>query len=88
MKQISITPTAQITAGNYIVSVGIHDKSEIAIFSKSSGKVCEFKNARYKGKLSKIKRSFGKHLCSSEEFYFAKMDEADVLKMIEILKAK
>lgn len=74
----------QISAGKFVVSVGSFDESEIAIISKSSGKMSKLKHAG--SKLKQIKRKFKPWLCSQESFAFSFMTNDLTLDLIKMLK--
>ena len=86
IKEIQIKKGNIFPCGNYLISIGISTETDIAIFSKSTGEVCKFKNIRKGGKLHKIKRKFSKYLVSGEAFYFAYMYENTVKELVSELK--
>ena len=71
MKTIEIKKYTLVDAGNYNVGIGIHDKTEIAIISKSTGKICMFYYIKRGRKLAKVKRKFKQWLNSGEYFTFS-----------------
>jgi len=77
-----------INAGNFQVSIGTHDITDVAIISKSSGKFVEFKNIQKGGKLSKVKRKFKLWLNSNETFTFERMQPETTIELINFLKKK
>lgn len=83
-KQIALKANTLINCGSHEVSIGT-DTTEIAIFSKTTGEFCKFKDIKKGGKLAKIKRKFKKHLISETDMVF-KMQEDDAIELIEMLK--
>jgi hypothetical protein len=77
-----------INAGNFQVSIGTYNITDVAIISKSTGKFVEFKNIVKGGKLSKVKRKFKRNLNSSEEFAFGNMQPDTTIELINFLKKK
>jgi len=77
-----------INAGNFQVSIGTHDITDVAIISKSSGKFVEFKNIQKGGKLSKVKNKFKSNLNSKETFTFERMQPETTIELINFLKKK
>lgn len=75
-----------IHAGNYIVHIGTMKVSDVAVYSKFTGKVVSFDNIMQRGKLHRVKRAFKNRIASSEAFYFSFMSTADTVKLIEMLK--
>lgn len=86
MANITLQKGKQITAGNYIVSIGSRDTTDIAIVSKKTGEFVEIKNIVKGGKLEKVKRKFRKWLNSKETFTFQFMQPDTVKELIEFLK--
>lgn len=79
----------QISAGNYIVSIGLFNVTDVAIYSKSSGKCVPIKRGNKQTKKFKsIKRKFKHYLCSSRSFYFCHMRPDMTVDLINILKNK
>tara|TARA_R110000787_G_scaffold278198_1_gene387834 strand:- start:31 stop:309 length:279 start_codon:yes stop_codon:yes gene_type:complete len=74
----------EISVGNFIVSIGAFNKRDVAIFSKSTGKFCEFKHAG--NKLKKVKRVFKTWLNSNETFTFSFMTKNITEELIKNLK--
>lgn len=84
MKNQDFEKGQEIIVGNFIVSIGIFNAREVAIFSKATGKFCEFKHAGKK--LNKIKRNFKTWLNSNETFTFSFMTKDITEELIENLK--
>jgi hypothetical protein len=77
-----------INAGNFQVSIGTYDITDVAIISKNNGKFVQFKNIQKGGKLSKVKRKFKLWLNSNEEFTFERMQPETTIELINFLKKK
>ena len=77
-----------INAGNFQVSIGTYDITDVAIISKNNGKFVEFKNIRKGGKLSKVKRKFKSNLNSNDAFTFQFMQPTTTIELINFLKKK
>ena len=77
-----------INAGNFQVSIGTFQITDVAIISKSNGKFVEFKNILKGGKLSKVKRKFKRWLNSNETFTFEFMQPETTIELINFLKKK
>jgi len=77
-----------INAGNFQVSIGTYDITDVAIISKNNGKFVEFKNIRKGGKLSKVKRKFKSNLNSNDAFTFQFMQPDTTIELINFLKKK
>jgi hypothetical protein len=86
MKAIEIKQKSLINAGNFLISIGTHEITEIAIISKSTGEFCRFSNIKKGGKLSKVKRKFKTWINSDETFTFSHMTKERTLELIEFLK--
>ena len=86
MEKLEIKKSSLINAGNFIVSIGTHTISDVALISKSSGNFVSFKNIKKGGKLSKIKRKFKNKICDDNQFFFSFMSKEDVFNLIKILK--
>jgi hypothetical protein len=82
----TIQKKALINAGNFKVSIGTHEITDVAIISKHTGKFVEIKNIRRGGKLSKVKRKFKHWLNSNEHFTFQFMQPETTLELIAFLK--
>ena len=78
----------QISAGNFIVSIGSFTTTEVAIFSKSSGKFVELKMTKRSKKLKKIKRKFKTWLNSESTFTFSHFTPEKVGELVTELKSK
>lgn len=76
----------QISAGNFIVSIGAFNTEDVAIFSKHTGDFCQFKNIKKGGKLAKVKRKFKNNLNSKSSFSFGFMQPETTKKLIDFLK--
>lgn len=68
MQEIKIKKGSLINAGNFQVSIGIHDSTDIAIISKHTGNFVMVKNIKKGGKLAKVKRKFKLPVSGSKEF--------------------
>lgn len=77
-----------INAGNFQVSIGTYNITDVAIISKSSGNFVEFKNIVKGGKLSKVKSKFKLWLNSKETFTFQNMQPETTIQLINFLKKK
>ena len=77
-----------INTGNFQVSIGTHNITDVAIISKSTGKFVEFKNIVKGGKLSKVKSKFKSNLNSNETFTFQFMQPETTIELIKFLKKK
>jgi len=84
MKTKDFEKGQEITVGNFIVSIGSFNEKEVAIFSKSTGKFCEFKHAGKK--LKKVKKIFKTWLNSNEIFTFSFMTKDITEELIKALK--
>jgi hypothetical protein len=76
----------KINAGNFIVSIGCYDITDVAIISKHTGNFVEMKNICKGGKLSKVKRKFKTWFNSYETFTFQFMQPETTLELINFLK--
>lgn len=83
-----IVNDAQISAGNFQVSVGTFDVREIAIISKSTGNFVELKQSKVSKKLRKVKRVFKNNINSDNTFTFSFMTENQVVELIKLLRKK
>ena len=79
--EILIQKNQIIKAGNFLVSIGTYNTTDIAIISKFTGEFVKFKDIRKGGKLEKLKRKFKQNLCSTETFNFSFV-QPDALKEI------
>ena len=79
--EILIQKNQIIKAGNFLVSIGTYNTTDIAIISKFTGEFVKFKDIRKGGKLEKLKRKFKQNLCSTETFNFSFV-QPDKLKEI------
>ena len=87
MTQLNLSLGQQINAGNHIISVGSFDTTEIAIFSKHTGKFIKFKDIPKKNSpLNKIKLRFKHFLCSETDLVFSHLQSDGVKEIIKILK--
>jgi hypothetical protein len=75
-----------INAGNFQVSIGTFNITDVAIISKSTGKFVEFKNIQKGGKLSKVKRKFKNFINSKDTFTFQFMQPETTIELIKFLK--
>lgn len=83
---IEIKKNQQINAGNFLVSIGTYNETDVAIYSKSSGEFVKFKSINKSKKLKKIKRVFKAWLNSDETFTFQFMPENITIDLIKILR--
>ena len=74
-----------IKAGNFIVSIGSFNITDIAIISKSTGDFVKFKNIKKGGKLAKIKRKFKNNINSDTTFTFSFMQPDTTAELIKFL---
>lgn len=86
MTTLELTKGMQLKTGNFIVSIGTFDISEVAIFSKSSGDFVKQSSTKRSKKLKKVKRKFNSWLNSSNVFSFSHMTEKQVEELINLLK--
>ena len=75
-----------INAGNFQVSIGTFNITDVAIISKSTCKFVEFKNIQKGGKLSKVKRKFKNFINSKDTFTFQFMQPETTIELIKFLK--
>ena len=81
-----IEKSALINAGNFLISIGTYNITDIAIVSKRTGEFCKFSDIKKGGKLAKAKRKFKTWLCSTETFNFAFMTTQTTIELINFLK--
>jgi hypothetical protein len=86
MKNQIFTKGQQINAGNFWVSIGTFDTSDVALFSKSSGKFVQLKQTKVSKKLRKVKRVFKIWLSCTETFNFRFMTQDKTIELINILR--
>jgi hypothetical protein len=86
MEKLEIKKSSLIKCKNFLVSIGTHSTSEVAIIGGSSGEFVKLKQTKVSKKLKSIKRKFGSHICDHEQFFFCHMSEQDTLDLIAILK--
>ena len=86
MENLEIKKCSLIKCKNFLVSIGTHSTSEVAIISGSSGDWVKLKQTKVSKKLKAIKRKFGSRICDHEQFFFCHMSEQDTLDLINILK--
>jgi hypothetical protein len=86
MKTIDFKKGTIINAGNFQVSIGTYNITDVAIFSKHTGKFVQFKNIKKGSKLSKLKRKFKLWLDSDNEFTFRFMQPETTIELIKFLK--
>lgn len=86
MDNKSIKKGQKISAGNYIVSVGTYNSTDVAIVSKNTGEFVKISNIRKGGKLEKAKRKFSKWLNSKETLTFQFMQPDTVSDLVNFLK--
>lgn len=78
----------QISAGNFIVSIGIFKTTDVAIINKSQTRgFSQLASCKRSKKLRKVKRNFKAFLNSEKTFTFEWMQEDQVEQLIKILKA-
>ena len=77
-----------INVGNFQISIGTHDITDVAIIRKKTGKFVEIKNIRKGGKLAKVKNKFKTNLNSKETFTFQFMTPSTTIELINFLKKK
>jgi len=88
VKTIVIEKSNQINAGNYIVSIGTYNITDVAIISKSTGDFVEFKNIVKGGKLAKVKRKFKHWINNDTTFNFQFMPPNTTIELINFLRSK
>jgi len=86
MEKLEIKKATLIKCKNFLVSIGTHSLSEVAIMSGSSGEWVKLKQTKVSKKLKSIKRKFKGHICDREHFFFSHMSEQDTIDLITILK--
>lgn len=86
MEKLEIKKSSLIKCKNFLVSISTHSTSEVAIIGGSSGEFVKLSQTKVSKKLSKAKRKFKGHLCSTETFNFSHMSEQDTIDLIAILK--
>ena len=86
MEKTELKKGMLINTGNFQVSIGTHNITDVAIISKSTGKFVEFKNIVKGGKLSKVKSKFKSNLNSNETFTFQFMQPETTIELIKFLK--
>jgi hypothetical protein len=86
MKTLKIEKATLIPCKGFMISIGTHSTSEIAIISKTTGEFAHFKDIRKGGRLAKIKRKFKAHLCSTIDLCFSGMSDSDTFDLITMLK--
>ena len=88
MKLINITKGNQISAGNFIISIGAFNTGDIAIISKSTGDFTRLTQAKRSKKLRKIKRTFKSFINNDTTFNFQFMTDDLTTQLIMMLKSK
>jgi len=78
------------SAGNFMVSIGIHKTSEVALFSKTTGHFVNMnkQNLKRSKTLRKVKRELKSWLNADNTFTFSHMTPDTTNKLVQILKAK
>lgn len=84
---MEINKNSLINAGNFLVSIGTHKITHIAIISKHTGEFVKIKDIKRGGKLSKVKRKFKTWLNSDETFTFEFMEPEITKELIKFLKS-
>ena len=84
--EILIQKNQIIKAGNFLVSIGTYNTTDIAIISKFTGEFVKFKDIRKGGKLEKLKRKFKQNLCSTETFNFSFVQPDKLKEIVTFLK--
>jgi hypothetical protein len=77
-----------ISAGNFLVSIGTFNLSDVAIISKSSGEFVTLSMTKRSKKLRLIKRRLKCFLSCDQTFNFQHMTEDKTQELIDILKSK
>lgn len=77
---------AQISAGNFVVSVGVFTTGDIAIVSKSTGDFVSLSSTKRSKKLKSIKRKFKHFMCSEDQFFFSHFSDDMTVDLINMLK--
>lgn len=89
MKTIQIIKGNQISAGNFIVSIGTFNSTDVAIYNKKQtrgfSKIASCKRSK---KLTSIKKQFKVFLNNDTTFNFQFMQPDDARKIIAILRKK
>ena len=86
MEEKDIHRAMLIPAGNYRVSIGTYDKTNVAIISNHTGTFCKIANAGRQ--LKRVKKYFKTYLNSEETFTFSFMQPETTLSLINLLKNK
>tara|TARA_R110000851_G_scaffold33317_2_gene88615 strand:+ start:355 stop:618 length:264 start_codon:yes stop_codon:yes gene_type:complete len=86
MSTLTITKGLQIPIGNFTLSVGTYNTTEIGLFSNHNGMAVRFSSLKRSKKLRTIKRKFGAHLSSHDSFFFSHVTEEILNGMMLILK--
>jgi len=83
---MKFTKGQQINAGNFIVSIGTFDTSDVAIISKHSGDFVLIKQTKISPKLKRVKRLLKSWLNSNNTFTFQFMNDDLTTQLLNILK--
>jgi len=75
-----------ISAGNFLVSIGAFDRSDVAIISKWSGDFVSLKSCKKSKKLKSVKRKFKIWLNNPDTFHFQFMTPDMTVDLINLLK--
>lgn len=81
----------QIKAGNYTISIGSFDISDVALISNRTGSFVKFKDIpKKKSKLKKIKNNpdLKIWLCSNKDFVWQRLDRFQIQLIFNILTIK
>jgi len=79
-------PNQQISAGNFIISIGRDGVRDVAIFSKSTGDFVKLTSKKRSKKLRAVHRKFNKFVSSFDTFCFSWFTDDMVVDLINILK--
>jgi len=83
---MKFTKGQQINAGNFIVSIGTFNTSDVAIISKHSGDFVLIKQTKISPKLKRVKRLLKSWLNSNNTFTFQFMNDDLTTQLLNILK--
>ena len=75
-----------INCGNFLLSIGTFNTSDVAIISKSSGDFVKMKSLKKSKKLKSVKRKFKSWLNSDNTFTFQFMTPDLTVDLIHLLK--
>lgn len=84
---LQLSKGQQIVAGNFIISIGAFDTTDVAIINKSqSSGFSKLASCKRSKKLRKVKRDLKPFLNSNTTFTFQFLQSDGVQKLINILK--